>query len=341
MKNLEYYSKGIFDNNRTILAQAITLLESRNRKDYELADAVLRSCLKHKKPSIRLGITGHPGVGKSTFIECFGEYLIQKHNRRIAVLAIDPSSYYSKGSILGDKTRMEKLAVNPHAFVRPSPSSGSLGGVTFRTREVISICEAAGYDTILIETLGSGQAQFEVHSMVDMLLLLVTTKGGDILQGIKRGIMEMLDLVLVTKADGENIKQAELARQEYQTALGFHSHHEKANQNSPPALSCSALEVTGMDDIEMNIQSFVNESKHNGYFDTKRKRQMITWAQERIKEEMGLITESICEGIKKEDAILKWGEQIQNGEITPVGLGQKALENFSKNFSKKGSLAKS
>ena len=218
------FLEGILSGNRTLLSQAITLTESSLPHHIELAQEIIEKCLPCSGQSLRIGITGVPGVGKSTFIESLGMHLI-RNNRKLAVLAIDPSSERSKGSIMGDKTRMEELSAETRAFIRPSPSAGSLGGVARKTRETIILCEAAGYDTIFIETVGVGQSETAVHSMVDFFLLLMLAGAGDELQGIKRGIMEMADAIAITKADGENITRAERAKAEYSNAIAPFSAH--------------------------------------------------------------------------------------------------------------------
>ena len=212
------YVKGILAGNRTILGKAITLVESTNPGHHQLAQQIIELCLPHAGNSLRIGITGVPGVGKSTFIEAIGKYLTN-NNHKLAVLAIDPSSSRTKGSILGDKTRMEELSVDENAFIRPSPSAGSLGGVARKTRESIILCEAAGFDVIFVETVGVGQSEIAVHSMVDFFLLLMLAGAGDELQGIKRGIMEMADAIFINKADGDNLNNARRAQSEYKNAL--------------------------------------------------------------------------------------------------------------------------
>ena len=215
------YTDGILKGDRSILSQAITLVESTLPKHNELAQEIINHCLPHTGNSIRIGITGIPGVGKSTFIETFGLYLTEKEKRTVAVLAIDPTSERSKGSIMGDKVRMEKLSLDPNAFIRPSPTGGSLGGVAKSTRESVLLCEAAGFNTIIIETVGVGQSEIAVDSMVDFFLLLLLAGAGDEIQGMKRGIMEMADTVAITKADGENTPRAELAKKEFENAIAL------------------------------------------------------------------------------------------------------------------------
>ena len=232
----DQYQQGILSGNRLVLSRAITLAESTLPADQELARQVLEAVLPHTGKSVRVGITGVPGVGKSTFIEAFGQHFTTQ-GRKLAVLAIDPTSQRSKGSILGDKTRMEQLSVNPKAYIRPSPAGQSLGGVTNATRQAMLLCEAAGFDTIFIETVGVGQSETAVHSMTDFFLLLMLAGAGDELQGIKRGIMEMADALVITKADGENMRKATAAKAEYQSAL--HLFPAAESNWSPKVLTCS------------------------------------------------------------------------------------------------------
>src|SRR5512133_1746687 len=237
------FVSGILSGDRTILSQAITLVESSLPEHYEAAQTIIEKCLPFSAKSIRIGITGVPGAGKSTFIETFGLYITGKE-RKLAVLTIDPSSEQTKGSILGDKTRMEQLSVHPHAFIRPSPTTGSLGGVARKTRETIILCEAAGYDTILVETVGVGQSETEVHSMVDFFLLLMLAGAGDEIQGIKRGIMEIADMIAITKADGQNILNADGARVLYQNAINLFP--PAPSGWKPRVVTCSARNQTGI-----------------------------------------------------------------------------------------------
>lgn len=271
--------KGILNKEKTALSRAITLVESTAQKHQNQARKIIEACLPHANKSIRIGITGVPGVGKSTFIEQFGKLLAQK-NYKVAVLAVDPSSSISGGSILGDKTRMEELVREPNAFIRPSASGDSLGGVARNTREVIILCEAAGYDVILIETVGVGQSETVVHSMTDFFLLLKLAGAGDELQGIKRGIIEMADSIVINKADGANITAAKLARAEFNRAL--HLYPDKGNNWSPKTLTCSALNNSGVSDIWDLIQEYVSITKENGYFQEKRNDQNKYWMLQTI-----------------------------------------------------------
>lgn len=277
------YLVGIQKADVAVLGQAITLVESALTKHRSVAETLIEKCLPLSGKSIRIGITGVPGVGKSTFIEAWGNYLTSL-GHKVAVLAVDPSSQTSKGSILGDKTRMNDLAINPKAFIRPSPSAGSLGGVAQKTRESIILCEAAGFDVILIETVGVGQSETAVHSMTDFFLLLMLSGAGDELQGIKRGIMEMADHLTITKADGDNLKKAKLAAAEYKNAL--HLFPAQESGYTPQVSICSALEKTGLDNIWSTIESYKNTTVLNGYFDKKRQLQTEFWMNESIKEQL-------------------------------------------------------
>ncbi len=274
------YAEGIFRGDLSILSQAITLVESALPEHYDIAQAVIEKCLPASSRSVRVGITGVPGAGKSTFIDTFGTMLTHHYGRRLAVLAIDPSSQQSHGSIMGDKTRMERLSADPDAFIRPSPSAGTLGGVARKTREIVILCEAAGFDTIIIETVGVGQSETVAHSMVDFFLVLMISGAGDELQGIKRGIMEMADTISITKADGNNIKRAEMARAEFQNAL--HLFPKSPSGWTPKVLTCSSLEERGIIDIWETIREYVSYTKSNGFFWERRREQAITRMHETI-----------------------------------------------------------
>jgi LAO/AO transport system kinase len=278
----DIYVKGILNGDRVLLSRAITLVESRLPIDQELAQEVIKQVLPFSGNSVRIGITGVPGVGKSTFIEAFGNYLIQKANKKLAVLAIDPTSQRSGGSILGDKTRMDLLATNPDAFIRPSPAGKSLGGVAKSTREAIILCEAAGFDTIFVETVGVGQSETAVHAMVDFFLLLMLAGAGDELQGIKRGIMEMADAITITKADSHNVPKAKTARVEYQNAL--HLYPINSSGWMPQVTTCSALEQTGLDSIWQIVTDYLKLTQANGFFEKKRREQNLQWMYEAIRQ---------------------------------------------------------
>lgn len=275
------YVEGILNSKIPVLSQAITLIESSLPSHHELGQQIIEKCLPHSGKSIRIGITGVPGVGKSSFIEALGS-TITNSGHKLAVLAIDPSSERSKGSILGDKTRMETLSSDVNAFIRPSPSAGSLGGVARKTRETIILCEAAGFDTIFIETVGVGQSETAVHSMVDFFLLLMLAGAGDELQGIKRGIMEMADMIAITKADGDNLRKAEVAKVEYESAL--HLFPPAESGWNPRVTTCSSREKTGIGELWDNIQDYISFTNRNKYFSDRRRNQAKYWMYETINE---------------------------------------------------------
>ena len=266
----EEYIKGILEGNITILGQAVTLVESNLPEDQQIAQKVIEGCLPYSGNSIRVGITGVPGAGKSTFIEALGTELC-KQGKKLAVLAIDPSSERSKGSILGDKTRMNELSATANAFIRPSPSAGSLGGVARKTRETIVLCEAAGFDTA-------------AHSMVDFFLLLQVTGTGDELQGIKRGIMEMADGIAINKCDGSNVEKAQAAKVSFKNALALFPPTESGWK--PYAETCSSVEKTGIDNVWKMVETYVSYAKHNKYFDHRRTQQSKYWMYETINERL-------------------------------------------------------
>ena len=307
---VDEYTEGIISGSRTILSQAITLLESSNHKHSETAQDVIEKCLPYSARSVRIGITGVPGAGKSTFIETFGKLATSK-GRKLAVLAIDPSSQHSRGSILGDKTRMEKLSTDPNAFIRPSPTSGTLGGVARKTRETIVLCEAAGFDTIIVETVGVGQSETAVSSMVDFFLLLMLAGAGDQLQGIKRGIMEMADTIAITKADRDNKQRADYAKVEYQTAL--HLFPPKPSGWKPNVLTCSSVENTGIEDIWLTIASYVMLTKQSGYFDERRKQQDVIRMHDTIHENL---KDSFYNSDNIKKIITEIEDQLRQGTIT-------------------------
>ena len=274
----------IIEGNRTALGQGITLLESTLPEHEQKAQELLKLCLPHSQKSIRVGVTGVPGVGKSTFIEAFGKLLTGK-GKKIAVLAIDPTSERTHGSILGDKSRMHELAADENAFIRPSPSSGILGGVANKTRESIILCEAAGFDIILIETVGVGQSETTVSNLADFFLLLMLAGAGDELQGIKRGIMELADALIITKSDGDNSIKAKNAAMEYKRAL--HLFPAKENGWIPQVSTCSALDKTGLDTIWELIEKYNNQMQANSYFMGNRNKQNNYWLHHIIKHELG------------------------------------------------------
>lgn len=274
---------GILSGDRTLLSRAITLVESSKQEHQDQAQEIIEACLPRSGKSVRIGVTGVPGVGKSTFIEAYGNLIIEK-GHKLAVLAIDPSSSRTKGSILGDKTRMETLASDPRAYIRPSPSSGSLGGVARKTRESIILFEAAGYDYILIETVGVGQSETAVHSMVDFFLLLMLAGAGDELQGIKRGIMEMADSIIINKADGDNVKNSTRAQAEYKSAL--HLFPPTDSGWIPEVITASALQGDGVENAWEIIDRYVRHTTTGGYFKEKRAQQALFWLKESIEQDL-------------------------------------------------------
>ena len=281
--SVQQFIDGILKGDIPILSQAVTLVESSKPEHQEIAQEIIVKCLPFSGNSVRIGITGVPGVGKSTFIEAMGKYITSKGNK-LAVLAIDPSSERTKGSILGDKTRMEDLSIDPNAYIRPSPSAGSLGGVARKTREIIVLCEAAGFNHIFIETVGVGQSETAVHSMVDFFLLLMLAGAGDELQGIKRGIMEMADVITINKADGNNIEKAGLARVQYMNALRLFPPTDSGWK--PKVTTCSAYLKTGISEIWESIDEYLSLVKTNGYFQHKRNEQSKFWMYETINEQL-------------------------------------------------------
>ena len=277
------YVEGIVKGNSAVLGQAVTLVESLIPEHQMVAQEVIEKCLPLCCQSQRIGITGVPGAGKSTSIDVFGTHVLQRGGK-LAVLAIDPSSERSRGSILGDKTRMEKLAVHPRAFIRPSPSAGSLGGVARKTRETIVLCEAAGYDTIFVETVGVGQSETAVHSMVDYFLLIQLAGTGDELQGIKRGIMEMADGIVINKADGDNIERANLAAAQFRNAL--HLFPLPPSGWLPEVMTYSGYYELGIAEVWDMIDRYFAHVRANGYFDEKRRQQERYWMRETIDEQL-------------------------------------------------------
>lgn len=283
LHTVEEYVAGILSGNRVILSQAVTLVESALVEHQEMAQAIIEKCLPYSEHSIRVGITGVPGAGKSTSIDAFGIHLLER-GHKLAVLAVDPSSERSKGSILGDKTRMEKLSVEENAFIRPSPSAGSLGGVARKTREIIVLCEAAGFDYVFVETVGVGQSETAVHSMVDFFLLIQLAGTGDELQGIKRGIMEMADGIVINKADGDNIDKAKMAQRHFANAL--HLFPLPDSGWTPEVLTYSGYYKIGIAEVWDMIHRYIDFVKENGFFERKRKEQSKYWMYETIDEKL-------------------------------------------------------
>ena len=318
--NTEALVSSILNGDITALSRAITLIESKNPKHLEKANNIIKQCLPHANKSIRIGITGVPGVGKSTFIETFGKHLTS-NGKRVAVLAIDPSSTLTKGSILGDKTRMEDLVKDKNAFIRPSASGDSLGGVARKTREAIILCEAAGFDVIIIETVGVGQSETTVHSMVDFFLLLKLAGAGDELQGIKRGIIEMADAIAINKADGDNLKRARLAQVEFNRAL--HLYPQKISNWQPKVSICSALHNEGIDAIWTMILDYIKVTTKNKFFNAKRNEQNKFWLIQTIEEQLKSDFFNRPE-IKKELALQL--QLIENNKTTPFAAADYLLK---------------
>ena len=318
--SLQAYIDGILSGNRVILSRAITLIESQLADDKTLAQNLLEQLLPYTGKSIRIGITGVPGVGKSTFIEVFGKK-ITAQNKKIAVLAIDPTSQITQGSIMGDKTRMEELAHDPLAYIRPSPAGNSLGGVANKTRESILLCEAAGYEIIVVETVGVGQSETIVKGMVDFFLLLMLAGAGDELQGIKRGIIEMADAIAITKTDGDNMQASKKARLEYLHAL--HLFPVAINNWQTPVLTCSALNNKGIDAIWNTIHTYVQKMQASGFWEQNRKKQNLEWLYSFIRQSLedDFFDNS---AVKAQFSVIK--ENILSGEMLPIQGARELLE---------------
>ncbi len=317
--NASSLSTSLMSGDRTALAQAITLLESTNAVHQEMAAEIIQNCLPHSGHSLRIGITGVPGVGKSTFIDVLGMHLISV-GKMVAVLAIDPTSPLSKGSILGDKTRMDQLAAASDAFIRPSPAAETLGGVARKTRESIILCEAAGFDLILVETVGVGQSEIAVHRMTDFFLLLMLAGAGDHLQGIKRGIMEMCDAMVITKADGTNVKAANFARAEYSGAL--HLFPAKESGWRAPVITSSAIEKMGLKEVWELILKHEQWMKERNLFQIHRQSQDVQWMHDTIKE--ALITDYYSSEENKL-RLSKIESELNAGKITAFEAAKMAL----------------
>ncbi len=324
--SVEEYYEGISKGNTTILSQAITLVESSLPEHRAIAHELIQKCQEASSnfSSMRIGITGVPGAGKSTFIEAFGNMIVEK-GRKLAVLAIDPSSEKSKGSILGDKTRMETLANNKNVFIRPSPSAGSLGGVARKTRESILLCEAAGYDLIFIETVGVGQSETAVHSMTDFFLLLMLSGAGDELQGIKRGIMEMSDMIAITKADGNNVEKAITASALYKNAL--HLFPPTESGWIPTVLTSSAVTNIGLPEIWEKINEYFSLTLNNGYYLRRRREQARYWMYE-------CINDSLKENFYENEEILavisEFEHNVLEGRLDSFAAAGELLKLYSK-----------
>ena len=316
------FAQGILAGNRTILSKAITLIESSLPLHHQIAQEVISMCLPHAGKSVRIGITGVPGVGKSTFIEALGIQLTNS-GHKLAVLAIDPSSTRSKGSILGDKTRMEALSVDPNAFIRPSPSSGSLGGVARKTRETIVLCEAAGFDTIFVETVGVGQSEVAVYAMVDFFLLLMLAGAGDELQGIKRGIMEMADAIIINKADGDNRSKADIAAAQVRNSL----HYFPVSDSGwiPVAATCSAQTSERIDEVWKIVQDYLGFTRGNGFFTLKRREQS---RQIMIDTITGFLTENFFNDAATIERIKAIEPDLLADKISPYTAAQNILDAY-------------
>jgi LAO/AO transport system kinase len=317
------YVDGVISGDRAVLARAITLIESDRADDAELAAAVLDAVLPHAGRSRRVGITGVPGVGKSTLIDALGMHLIDARGERVAVLSVDPSSPISGGSILGDKTRMERLSLDERAYIRPSPSRGYLGGVARHTRETIVLCEAAGFGTILVETVGVGQSEIAVRSMTDFFLLLMLPGGGDQLQGIKRGIIEMVDALAINKADGDLRARAELAHAEYRAAL--HLFPATGDGWEPPVLLCSAIEGHGVPPIWDAVCAHRARMEEGGHFARRRQQQALAWMHELVA--VGLQT-SLRDQPQMAAALPALEADVAEGRTSPRAAAQAILALF-------------
>jgi LAO/AO transport system kinase len=309
---------------REALSSSITLLESTLPSDKDMANDLIQRCLPLTGRSVRIGITGVPGVGKSTFIEAFGKLLVQK-GMKVAVLAIDPSSGTSGGSILGDKTRMQELSAMKEVFIRPTAAGTALGGVARKTRESVFLCEAAGFDVILIETVGVGQSETMVHSMVDFFLLLMLAGAGDELQGIKRGIMEMADALVITKADGDNLKKAQLASREYANAM--HLFPPKQSGWTAVSFTCSAYKNENIDKVWDTVGSFANQTKLNGWFNDHRKQQDRYWLTETLKE---MILNEFFEDEQLMNDLEQTEKKVYNGELSSFHAAEMLYELFNR-----------
>jgi LAO/AO transport system kinase len=317
--------EGIFSNNIAIVSKAITIIESTKPEHRSIANKIIEGCISKNHDTTRIGITGVPGAGKSTFIEQFGN-LLTGLGKKVAVLTVDPSSSRTKGSILGDKTRMQELVKNPNAYIRPSASGSSLGGVTRKTRESIVILEAAGFDIILIETIGVGQSETAVHDMVDFFLLLKLAGAGDELQGIKRGIIEMADSIVINKSDGNNVQNAAQAKMEFARAL--HMFPPKENGWSPEVLTCSALENRGLEEIWKLIFNYCQTMKETGYFNKNRQQQNENWLIQYLEQEL---LSKFYQNPKTKKLLPLLKEEVINGNTSPFSAAEKLLNLLSTN----------
>ena len=320
--SIDQYVEGILNGDVTVLSRAVTMVESNKPAHQETAQKIIERCVPYAGKSIRLGITGVPGAGKSTFIEALGLHILNQGGK-LAVLAIDPSSERSGGSILGDKTRMEKLSAEKNAYIRPSPSAGSLGGVARKTRETIILCEAAGFYNIFIETVGVGQSETAVHSMVDFFLLLMLAGAGDELQGIKRGIMEMADAIAINKADGSNREKAQMAQSEYRNAL--HLFPPARSGWEPRVEICSALFNDGISELWNMVLEYVEKTRENGYFDTRRREQAKYWMFETINEQL---KNHFYQNPSIKAEITKYEQKVLNAETSSFIAARELLDKY-------------
>jgi GTPase len=320
----EEYIEGILRRDRRILSQAITLIESSLPADRDLAEEIVETCLPHAGGSLRIGITGVPGAGKSTLIEALGQCVIGEHGQSVAVLAIDPTSQLTGGSILGDKTRMVSLASCDQAFIRPSPSHGSYGGVGQHTREAMLLCEAAGYENIFVETIGVGQSETAVHEMVDFFLLVTLSGAGDELQGMKRGVMELASLIAVNKADGENLAAAERTRTDAETALHFFP--APASGWTPRAIACSAVTGRGIPALWNAVREFANLTRSSGSFELNRREQRRRWLRNAL--EHGLVQLFRSHPLIRQQ-VAAYEREVLEGRITPFSAARSLLSLYA------------
>lgn len=323
---VDEYVDGILKGNISILSQAVTLVESSKVEHQTIANEIIEKCLPYSGKSVRIGLTGVPGAGKSTSIDSFGMYLLKESDIKLAVLAIDPSSEVTKGSILGDKTRMERLSIAKNAFIRPSPSAGSLGGVARKTRETIILCEAAGFNRVIIETVGVGQSETAVHSMVDFFLLIQLAGTGDELQGIKRGIMEMADGIIINKADGDNLDKAKLAQAHFRNAL--HLFPTAESGWAPEVLLYSGYYEYGIKEIWDMVARYIDFTTKNGYFEYRRNEQSKYWMYETINEQL---KSKFYNNPTVQEELKGYEKQVLSSQVSSFAAAHKILEKYFKN----------